>query len=77
MKKVFGIVGVCLALVMAVFLGCGGNEDTGKMDTKMGVSALAALADSHIGSFASSMEALAETAEAESGDSLRDQLLRT
>ncbi len=68
MKKVFGIVGVCLALLMAALLGCGGHEDTGKMDTKIGVSALAALADSHIRNFVSSMEALAETAEAESGD---------
>ena len=68
MKKVFGIVGVCLALLIATSLGCGGHEDTDDMDTKMGVSALAALADSHIRSFVSSMEALAETYEAESGD---------
>jgi len=68
MKKVFGIVGVCLALLIAASLGCGGHADTDKMDTKMGVSALAALADSHIRSFVSSMEAVGETAEAESGD---------
>jgi len=68
MKKVFGIVGVCLALLVAASLGCGGHEDTDDMDTNMGVSALAALADSHIRSFVSSMEALAETAEAESGN---------
>jgi len=68
MKKVFGIVGMCLALLTAASLGCGGHKDTDKMDAKMGVSALAALADSHIRSFVSSMEALAETAEAESGN---------
>ena len=42
MKKVFGIVGVCLALLISASLGCGGHEDTDDMDTKVGVSALAA-----------------------------------
>ena len=67
MKKVISIVGVCLALLVAA-LGCGGGKDTGKVDIKMGVSALVALADSHIASYVNSMEALAMTQEVQSGD---------
>ena len=67
MKKVISIVGVCLALLVAA-LGCGGNKETDKMDIKMGVSALVALADSHIASYVNSMEALAMTQEVQSGD---------
>jgi hypothetical protein len=66
-KKVISIVGVCLALLVAA-LGCGGGKDTGKVDIKMGVSALVALADSHIASYVNSMEALAMTQEVQSGD---------
>jgi len=66
-KKVISIVGVCLALLVAA-LGCGGNKETDKMDIKMGVSALVALADSHIASYVNSMEALAMTQEVQSGD---------
>ena len=65
MKKVISIVGVCLALLVAA-LGCGGGKDTGKVDIKMGVSALVALADSHIASYVNSMEALAMTEEVQS-----------
>lgn len=67
MKKVISVVGVCLALLVAA-LGCGGNKETDKMDIKMGVSALVALADSHIASYVNSMEALALTQEVQSGD---------
>ena len=67
MKKVISIVGVCLALLVAA-LGCGGNKETDKMDIKMGVSALVALADGHITSYVNSMETLAMTQEVQSGD---------
>ena len=67
MKKVISIVGVCLALLVAA-LGCGGNKETDKMDIKMGVSALVALADSHIASYVNSMETLAMTQEVQSRD---------
>ena len=67
MKKVISVVGVCLALLVAA-LGCGGNKETDKMDIRMGVSALVALADSHIASYVNSMEALAMTQEVQSGD---------
>lgn len=67
MKKVISVVGVCLALLVAAS-GCGGNKETDKMDIEMGVSALVALADSHIASYVNSMEALALTQEVQSGD---------
>jgi len=66
MKKAF-ILAVCLALLVTA-LGCGGGKDTDKMDTRIGVSALVALADSHIASYVNSMEALAMTQEVQSGD---------
>ena len=67
MKKVISVVGVCLALLVAAS-GCGANKETDKMDIEMGVSALVALADSHIASYVNSMEALALTQEVQSGD---------
>jgi len=66
-KKTSVILGLCLALLVAA-LGCEGGEDSDKMDTEMGVSALAALADSHIKGYVTPMEALAITQEVQSGD---------
>ena len=65
MKKVIIIVGVCLTLLVAA-LGCGGSKDTHKMDMKIGVSALVALADNHIESYTNAMEPLAMTQEVQS-----------
>lgn len=65
MKKIMGIVGTCLVL-LAIASGCGGT--TTKIDTEMGVSALVALADSHIESSVNAMEVLAMTQEVQSGD---------
>jgi hypothetical protein len=65
-RKVISIFGVCLLLAV-VALGCGGNE-AAKMDTKVGVSALVALADSHISSYANVLEALTMTQEVQSGN---------
>jgi hypothetical protein len=66
-RKVVGIFGVCLLLAV-VALGCGGNEQADRMDTKVGVSAVVALADSHISSYSNVLEALAMTQEVQSGD---------
>jgi hypothetical protein len=66
-KKIVTILVVCLALFVAA-LGCGGNKETDKIDINMGVSALVALADSHIASYVNAMEALALTQEVQSGD---------
>jgi hypothetical protein len=66
-KKIVIILVVCLALFVAA-LGCGGNKETDKIDINMGVSALVALADSHIASYVNAMEALALTQEVQSGD---------
>lgn len=66
-KKVIGIVGMCLVLLV-VALGCGERETTPKMDIEMGVSALVALADSHIETCVNSMEVLAMTREVQSGN---------
>ena len=66
-RKVISIFGVCLLLAV-VALGCGGNEQADRMDTKVGVSAVVALADSHISSYANVLEALAMTQEVQSGD---------
>ena len=67
MKKVIGVVGMCLVLLVVAF-GCGGKGTTPKMDIEMGVSTLVALADSHIGSCVNSMELLAITREVQSGN---------
>ena len=66
-RKVVGILGVCLVLLVAAF-GCGGNKHADKIDTKIGVSALVALADNHISSYANGLDALAMTQEVQSGD---------
>ena len=66
-RKVFGILGLCLVLLVAAS-GCGGNEQADRMDTKIGVSALVTLADCHISSYANALEALAITQEVQSGD---------
>jgi len=66
-KRVFGIVGMCLVLLV-VAPGCGEKETTSKMDVTIGVSALVALADSHIEGCVSSMEVLAMTQEVQSGN---------
>jgi hypothetical protein len=66
-KKVIGIVGMCLVLLV-VALGCGGKETTPKMDIEMGVSTLVALADNYIESCVSVMEVLAITREVQSGN---------
>jgi len=66
-RRVVSILAVCLVLVVGA-LGCGGNEQADRMDTSVGASALVALADSHISSYASALEALAITQEVQSGD---------
>jgi len=66
-KKIIGIVGVCLVLIVGV-VACGGNGQPAKMNTSVGASALVALADSHISSYASVLDALAMTGEVKSGD---------
>ena len=66
-RKVISIFGVCLLLAV-VALGCGGNEQADRMDTKVGVSAVVALADSHISSYSNVLEALTMTQEVQSGD---------
>jgi len=66
-RKVISIFGVCLLLAV-VALGCGGNEQADRMDTKVGVSAVVALADSHISSYANVLEALTMSSEVQSGD---------
>jgi C4-dicarboxylate-specific signal transduction histidine kinase len=66
-RKVVGILMVCLVLVVGAW-GCGENEQADRMDTKVGVSAVVALADSHISSYANVLEALTMTQEVQSGD---------
>jgi hypothetical protein len=65
--KVVSILGVCLVLVAGT-LGCGGSQQVDRMDTSVGVSALVALADSHISSYADVLEALTMSNEVQSGD---------
>jgi C4-dicarboxylate-specific signal transduction histidine kinase len=48
--------------------GCGGTQQADRMDTKVGVSTLIALADCHISSYANALESLAITQEVQSGD---------
>ena len=65
MNKVIAILSLCLALAMTG-LSCGSGAGEAKIDAEMGVSALAALADSHIKGYVDSMEALAMTQEVQS-----------
>jgi len=79
-KKVTGILGVCLMLLVATLLvpACGKEKEetpaptatpiANRMDTKVGVSALVALVDSHISNYANALDALAMTQEVQSGD---------
>jgi hypothetical protein len=66
-RKVIGILVVCVVLVVSV-LGCGGNQQADRMGTSVGVSALVALADSHISSYANALDTLAMTQEVQSGN---------
>jgi len=66
-KRIPSIVGICLVLMVAL-LGCVGKEATPKTNTEMGISALVALADSHIENCVNSMEILAMTQEVQSGE---------
>ncbi len=65
-KKVIIILGLCLALIVTTS-GCGGGEGSVKINADMGVSALAALADSYIEGYVNSMEPLAMAQEVKSG----------
>ena len=65
MNKVIVILSLCLALVMTG-MSCGSGAGNVKIDPGMGVSALVALADSHIKGYVDSMEALAMTQEVQS-----------
>jgi hypothetical protein len=65
--KVNGIFGVCLVLLTAA-LGCGEAKHADQMNTEIGVSALVALADSHISSYADALDTLAMTQEVQSGN---------
>jgi C4-dicarboxylate-specific signal transduction histidine kinase len=49
-------------------LGYKGNEQADRMDTKVGVSAVVSLADTHISSYSNALEALTMTQEVQSGD---------
>lgn len=66
-KRILSIFGMCLVL-MAALMGCVGREATPKMNAEVGVSALVALADSHIENCVNSMEILAMTQEVQSGN---------
>lgn len=66
MKKTLAIGAIGFALLVAAS-GCG-NKEEHKIDTQIGVSALVALADSHIRGYLNSMEAVAMTQEVQSGD---------
>lgn len=65
MKRVIVILSLCLVLI-TIAPGCGSGADDLKIDAEMGVSALSALADSHIKGYADSIEALALTQEVQS-----------
>lgn len=67
MKRVLTALVAILALVSTA-VGCASTTGGSKIDANVGVSALAALADSHIGSYANSMAALAATQDVQSGD---------
>lgn len=64
MKNVIIGLFLCVAL-LATTLGCG-TTDHSRIDAQMGVSALVALADSHIEGYVNSMDALAVTEEVRS-----------
>jgi hypothetical protein len=66
-RKIVGMLVVCLVLLVTAF-GCGGNKHADKIDTNIGVSALVALADNHISSYANGLDTLAMTQEVQSGD---------
>lgn len=65
-KRLALVLGICLAL-LSTMMGCAEKADVNKMDAQVGVSALAALADSHIESYADSLSALSITQEVQSG----------
>lgn len=64
--RIMMAVAMCLLLVIAAS-GCGNSED-GKIDTELGVSALAALVDTHISTYLNSLDTLAMTQEVQSTD---------
>lgn len=64
MKKLVLVTALYLVALL-VFVGCG-NDNT--VDSRTGVSALTALADSHISYYLSSLQVLALTAEVQSGE---------
>lgn len=66
MRRIVAVLFVCLALATAL-LGCSSGKGEVKIDAEMGISAIAALADSHIKGYVDSMEALALTQEVKSG----------
>lgn len=65
MRRIILVLSLCLALVVTG-LSCGSEKAEVDIDAGMGVSALAALADSHIKGYVDSMEALAMTQEVQS-----------
>lgn len=67
MKNVFVVLCLCLALLMTS-AGCDSGTEYAGLDPEMGVSALAALADGHIGEYVNSMRALVITPEVQSGE---------
>lgn len=79
-KKVIGILIVCLILLGVAVLvpACGKEKEktlvptviptADSMDTKVGVSALVALEDNHVSSYANALDALAMTQEVQSGN---------
>lgn len=67
MKGAAIIWGLCLVSLLTA-VGCGGNKSSATLDTRVGVSALTALADSHIAGYLNPLETLAMTQEIQSGD---------
>lgn len=71
MKKGHGIILVAFLAMLVAFTGCSGGgktDEVDKVDSEIGVLALAALADSHIESYVHSLEVLAMTQEVQSGE---------
>ena len=68
MVKKAVVIGVVFLVLLAVFTGCNGEESLDDIDAEIAASALVSLADSHIESCVSSIEAVAITQEAQSGD---------
>jgi hypothetical protein len=68
MKKIAGMFGLCLAVVMILVSGCTTREAGPEAKLEMGVAGLASLTDSHIKDCLTMLEVLAATQEVQSED---------